>query len=100
MQHPTQTWLLTVVAGDINQSHDCRKTAQWSVKSQEHSCVTTVTSTLATGTDGQPQLIQRTMKALGMANLFPLPLFFLCIESLQATSDSSRSEFLIYVTYQ
>ena len=37
------------LAGDIDQS-------QWSVKNQEHSCITTVTSTLATGTDGQPQL--------------------------------------------
>ena len=35
----------------------------------------TVTSTPATGTDGQPQLIQRIMKALGMVNLIPLLLF-------------------------
>ena len=31
--------------------------------------ITTVTSTLATGADGKPQLIQRIMKALGMGNL-------------------------------
>ena len=25
MQHATKTWLLTIVAGDIDQPHDCRK---------------------------------------------------------------------------
>ena len=72
MQHATKTWLWTIVAGDIDQSHDCRKNSPVSVKNQEQSGVTTVTSTLAIGTDGQPQLIHRIMKALGKAIFFIL----------------------------
>ena len=74
----TESWAgqgtrLTIVAGNIDQLHDhmhVEKTAQWNVKNKEQSCVTTVTSTLANWTDGQPQLTQRIMKALGT---FPLP---------------------------
>ena len=59
---------LPLVAGNIDESHDCRKSSHVSVKNQEQSGVTAVTSTPAIGTDGQPQLIHRIMKAAGTAH--------------------------------
>ena len=41
-----------LVAGDIDEWYDCRKSSHMSVKNQKQSGVTAVTSTLAIGTDG------------------------------------------------
>ena len=70
MQHDTKTWLLTILAGTIDQSHDCsqgkkKKKKNTPVECEEPGTILNNYNDLNTSHwVGQPQLIQRIMKAL------------------------------------